>query len=44
MPPPPAHPAGKNFLRTPSVSLTPVTLKKISVQITVKKEGMFKKE
>jgi hypothetical protein len=43
-PPPPSHPVEKHFLRTPSVSITPVTLKRKFCTNTAKKEGMFKKE
>ncbi len=40
---PPSHPAGKHFLRTPSVSITPVTLKENS-EYKYCKKGMCKNE
>ncbi len=35
---PPSHPVGKDFLRTPSVSITPETLERKFSTITVKRK------
>ncbi len=44
MPHPPLAPSREDFLRTPSVSITPVTLKKKKIQHKYCKKGMCKNE